>query len=423
MAYSIVPNVRIVNLLIRTLRCSSYHTVVQKGDTKWSWMNMPCQWSQYRTLKLSSFLGTDDTKLDLDEWKTIMKSSDQNTAVEPSTEDASLVEMRQLVEMWRLAGRAVPESISTEKLQALMDLTSVSSRKKYLRSLSIKEKFKINERRKKQEFQKARMEHLSQLEPREETEPKNTMFLKFWSSSLDILHRWRLVQAMQFGQPLVFDMVYERHMSPWEIKNTADQLMMSEGFNRKAADPFHIHFCSLNPDGPCYKELVKLYSGSWENVLLTATEESHVDVFPRDQLVYLTADSPNELKKFDHNKVYIIGSLVDRSQQTGLSLANAKRLNLATAKLPLDRYLKWDCGAKNLTLDQMICILLSLKEQGDWKKALSFVPTRKHEGFVERRQSQDRFPRKAERYGKHVQGQFQEKPLVEKYKNVFGKQS
>ncbi|XP_053313385.1 tRNA methyltransferase 10 homolog C isoform X2 [Spea bombifrons] len=401
MAFCVASKMRLLNMVTRTIRCSSaFHTLVQEGRVSCSSLRVPCQQSLYRTISLFQCLRAEDTKLDLDEWKTIMKSDTQSTETELNSEtqeDPSLASMRELVEMWRLAGRAVPTSMTTEQVQALVELSSVSSRKKYLKFLSIKETEKKNRIKKKQELQKAKMETLT--EPAvASTEVKNTLFLKFWDSSIDNLLRWRVAQAMTLGQPLVFDMVYENYMSRYELENTVYQLMLSEGWNRRAKDPFHLYFCSLQPNGPYHKELVKRYTGAWDNVLVTATEKSHVDIFPQDQLVYLTADSPNELKRFDHNKVYIVGSIVDRCQQTGLSLANAKRLNLTTARLPLDRYLKWDSGAKNLTLDQMTCILLSLKEESDWKKALSFVPTRKHEGFIERGHSREKSKVKKYKY-------------------------
>lgn len=187
---------------------------------------------------------------------------------------------------------------------------------------------------------------------------------------------------MLFGQPLVFDMSYESNMSRRELVNTVSQLMEVEAWNRRAIEPFHLHFCNLHPDGLYKQELLKRYSAeAWDRLLITSSEHQHVDVFPCEQLVYLTADSPNVLRTFDHSKVYIIGALVDRSIQSGLSLANAKRLKLATARLPLDEFLHWEIGAKNLTLDQMIRILLTFKETGKWEEALTFVPKRKHDGF------------------------------------------
>lgn len=48
------------------------------------------------------------------------------------------------------------------------------------------------------------------------------------------------------------------------------------------------------------------------------------------------------------------------------------------AKLPLDRYLQWGDGSgKSLTLNQMISILLDIKNTGDWEYALRHVPRRK----------------------------------------------
>ncbi|KAE8625275.1 hypothetical protein XENTR_v10006212 [Xenopus tropicalis] len=382
-----------VNTLLRTIRCSAVHTLVQEGRSL-SLLKASHQLTQSRKIMLSNHVRKEEAKsepnetLDLEEWKSILKSDIGNAEMvkTETQEDSSLNEMRELVEMWRLAGRAVPQSITTEQLQVLMELPTKTARKKYLKYLSVREVMKTNRKEKKKELKesKSKIESLDQLETKEDTpEKKNTFLLHVWDKSIDTMQRWKCVQAMKFGQPLVFDMVYEKNMSRYELENTVCQLMESEGWNRRSTDPFHIYFCSLQPYSMYHKELVKRYIGAWDNVFVTATDKSHVEMFPKEQLVYLTADSPNELKHFDHTKIYIIGSLVDRCQQTGLSLANAKRLNLATARLPLDRYLKWDVGAKNLTLDQMIRILLCLKDTGDWKKALSFVPNRKHDGFAE----------------------------------------
>uniref|UniRef100_A0A3B3CDX7 tRNA methyltransferase 10 homolog C n=1 Tax=Oryzias melastigma TaxID=30732 RepID=A0A3B3CDX7_ORYME len=213
---------------------------------------------------------------------------------------------------------------------------------------------------------------------------QNSLFLKFWGHSFDRVYAWRIAQAMLFDQPLVFDFSYESNMSRREVENTVSQMLEVEGWNRRAINPFHLHFCNLQPDGSYHRELVKRYTPEvWDRLLVTSTERHYIDLFPREQLVYLTADSPNVLHSFDHSKIYIIGALVDRSIQPGLSLANAKRLKLATARLPLDEFLHWESGAKNLTLDQMIRIMLSIKVTGKWEEALTFVPGRKHDGFYQ----------------------------------------
>lgn len=353
--------------------------------------------------------------IDLDKWKSVMRSQiateekqvsdkveargDDGISREPGGEskDGSLLEAtRDLVTMWRHAGKLVPQEMTDEEVQHLAGLTTKSSKKNYLKYLAIKEGHK---RARKEKQQKRRAEREASAEQNNSTEEgneqrgaecKNTFLLQFWSRSLDKLLAWRSAQSMVFDQPLVFDMSYESSMSRREVENTVSQLMEVEGWNRRAAEPFHLHFCNLQNNGTYMQEFLKRYGAeTWNRLLITSTDQQHVDVFPREQLVYLTADSPNVLRTFDHSKVYIIGALVDRSIQSGLSLANAKRLKLATARLPLDEYLQWDIGAKNLTLDQMIRIMIKLRQTGKWEEALKFVPQRKHDGFLQQRKQKE----------------------------------
>ncbi|KAJ1116948.1 hypothetical protein NDU88_005150 [Pleurodeles waltl] len=366
--------------------------MMHDGTRKGFLAKLTHQQTMGRTLCFSLSLMKEEAKthfpqeLDLDGWKTLAKSdpSDDDGEIHLEQKEDPLTAMRELVEMWRLAGKMVPENISEEQLRILIELPTKSSRKKFLKHLSIKEGHKKSRKEKKEKLKEIRKEESEHtIEKEDETDIRNTYFLQFWHKNIDNQYNSKAAQAMIFGQPLIFDMSYSSYMSQRELENTVSQLMESEGWNRRSPDPFHIHFCNLQRDGSYHKELVKRYQGAWERLFLSSTEKSHIDIFPAHELVYLTADSPNVMKTFEHDKVYIIGSLVDKSQQTALSLANAKRLNLATLRLPLEKYLQWEIGAKNLTLDQMIRILLTLKDTGDWKKALEFVPKRKHDGFVD----------------------------------------
>ncbi|XP_008072646.1 mitochondrial ribonuclease P protein 1 [Carlito syrichta] len=326
-------------------------------------------------------------QLELDGWKATMKSSVQNgvSIVSSSEDEDPLVATRELIEMWRLLGKEVPEHITEEELQTIMGCASKSSKKKYLKYLFIKEKAKKAKQIKKEMKAAAREEakKAQLLETTEEDKRQDFLFLRLWDRSMNIAMGWRGAQAMQFGQPLVFDMDYDNYMKPKELQNAVSQLLESEGWNRRDVDPFHIYFCNLKIDSSYYGELVKRYREKWDKLLLTVTEKSYVDLFPKDNIIYLTADSPNVMTTFRHDKVYIVGSFVDKNMQPGTSLAKAKRLKLATECLPLDKYLQWDVGTKNLTLDQMMRILLCLKNTGSWEEALKFVPRRKHTGYLE----------------------------------------
>ncbi|XP_042532828.1 tRNA methyltransferase 10 homolog C [Dipodomys spectabilis] len=325
-------------------------------------------------------------QLELDGWKTTMKASLQEESVSTvsNKDEDSFAATRELIEMWRLLGKEVPEHITEEELKTVMECPSKSSKKKYLKYLSIKEKLK-KARQMKKEVKAIAREEAKKAKLLETTEEKqqNFLFLRLWDRNMNIAMDWKGAQAMQFGQPLVFDMAYDNCMNSKEMRNTVSQVLESEGWNRRNVDPFHIYFCNLKIDSAYHRELVKCYKQKWDKLLLTATEKSYADLFPKDSIVYLTADSPNVMTTFKHDKVYVIGSLVDKNMKPGLSLAKAKQQGLATQRLPLDKYLQWDIGTKNLTLDQMIRILLCLKNTGDWQEALRFVPKRKHSGYLE----------------------------------------
>ncbi|KAM7015562.1 tRNA methyltransferase 10 homolog C [Tautogolabrus adspersus] len=340
--------------------------------------------------------------IDLDKWKSVMRSNvasvekvnegeeanEDDEKIEPGDGlkcSSSLEATREMVAMWREAGKLVPQEMTDEQVKILADLTTKSARKKYLKFLAIKEGHKRASKEKQQQRmaeKEAMKEQKRGQDSGAEELSKNTFIRKFWDRTLDQLLAWRSAQAMVFDQPLAIDMSYDSNMSRREVENTVSQLMEVEGWNRRAIEPFHLHFCNLQENGAYMQELLKRYGAeTWDRLLITSSHRQHVDMFPHEQLVYLTADSPNVLRKFDHSKVYIIGALVDRSIQSGLSLANAKRLKLATARLPLNEFLHWEIGAKNLTLDQMIRIMLTIKVTGKWEEALKFVPKRKHDGF------------------------------------------
>ncbi|XP_038622173.1 tRNA methyltransferase 10 homolog C [Tachyglossus aculeatus] len=324
-------------------------------------------------------------KLDLDGWKEAARGDGRGEVPRTAPggrEDAAAAATREFIEMWRLLGKEVPEHISEEQFHAVLRCPSKSAKKKYLKFLFTKEKRKKADRARKERKRAAREEEAEGSEDAEHG-PKNTFLRRIYQKAMEVQWGWRAAQAMTFGQPLLFDMAYEHVMTRVELENAVRQLLESEGWNRRAADPFHIYFCNLRPGGAYHRELVERYGGKWDRLLLTATDKPPVDLFPRSDLVYLTADSPNVMTAFRPDRAYVVGSLVDRNIQKGLSFAHAKRMNVATERLPLDRYLNWDAGGKNLTLDQVTRILMSVKDSGNWEEALRFVPRRKHSGFVD----------------------------------------
>nr|CAI5828294.1 unnamed protein product [Callosobruchus analis] len=210
------------------------------------------------------------------------------------------------------------------------------------------------------------------------------MFLRIYESTMNNLYNSKLIQAITYGQKLVIDCGYDGNMTKRENYNCAKQLMLLFAENRMHKEPFDIHFCNANPEGFLIKQLNKNIPTMYEKWFpLNIHECSYLDMYPKDQLVYLTPHCREEMSEFDYDSVYIIGALVDKVNNEPLSLARAKKEGLKMAKLPLDRYLQWGSGSgKSLTLNQVVSILLDVQLNGDWNYALRHVPRRKLVAYI-----------------------------------------
>lgn len=80
------------------------------------------------------------------------------------------------------------------------------------------------------------------------------------------------------------------------------------------------------------------------------------ELFPKESLVYLTADSPNILQTIEDGKVYIIGGLVDRNRHKVRPQRQPGRLAPVRAELRMYSFV-------HLSRPQSLCYNLAL-EQG-----------------------------------------------------------
>ncbi|XP_044759816.1 mitochondrial ribonuclease P protein 1 homolog [Coccinella septempunctata] len=294
------------------------------------------------------------------------------------------------MELLRQEGELVPE---TDKLKAkhfveLLKLKHRNGRKKYLEYI-----FKLC-KRKENELEKKKQRALQFEEHKKNRLPKdlpfedfvqtydllhNNILLRIRDKSINNLYNSKLINAMRFGQKLVFDCGFHEKMTDRENSNCAKQLMLLFGENRIHDDPYDLHLCNFDKSSELGENLKSCLPTMYDPEFpLNIHQESYLNLFPKDQLVYLTPHCRQELLEYDHNAIYIIGAIVDKVNQAPLSLAKAKEQNIKMMKFPLDRYLSWGSGSgKSLTLNQVLLILLDLKKTGDWKYALRHVPQRK----------------------------------------------
>lgn len=281
----------------------------------------------------------------------------------------------------------VPSVLSVKDMAELLAITSPLRRSKYFSYLFKKEMCVLAAKRLKEQ------RRLERLAAKEEIRKKaiedgsinhiqygfeNTIFLFIRDQTMHSYYNYRQAWATMFGQTLVFDLDYEHEMSKRELINAADQLQEVYATNRADLDPFNLVFCNVK-DGSQYKQHLHrvLQHLGKPNCLLTATEKSYLDLYPKEKLVYLTPDARQPLRYSD-DAIYIVGAMVDLGCHKPLSMAKAKRQGISFARLPLDEYLAWgQSSSKTLALNHITQILLDMKATKDWSRAFESIPRRK----------------------------------------------
>ncbi|XP_053689378.1 mitochondrial ribonuclease P protein 1 homolog [Sabethes cyaneus] len=315
---------------------------------------------------------------------------DYKQAVNDSVPTVDNEKKRKILELeldvMRQEGRKVPtpSRIREDHWDELLQMKSRNQRRQYYLYLwnieMAKENAQLKKDRKKVEIAKRREElDLSNVDNNHILYGlfHNTMFLRIYDSTMDHFNNNKLVQAMQFGQNLVFDCSYDEYMNDKEMRNTAKQLMLCFGINRMHNEPFNVHHCNANFNRTTMKSLRKhLVHINEPSFPFNVSEKCYTELFPKERLVYLTPHCRTDLKAFDPDDVYIVGAMVDKSSQEPVSLGKAKKLGLRMARLPLDDHFQFK-GGKSLTIDQMMHILLELKTSNNFEKAFEHVPRRK----------------------------------------------
>ncbi|NXS99588.1 TM10B methyltransferase, partial [Jacana jacana] len=113
---------------------------------------------------------------------------------------------------------------------------------------------------------------------------------------------------------------------------------------------------------------------------MDTTQESYLDLFPLDAIVYLTPDSENGKYTFCRHrgtraKVYVLGGLVDESIHKKMTLQRAQEQSLQTARLPIREYMVKNTNTKNyhsetLAINQVFDVLSTYYETRSWPAAL-----------------------------------------------------
>lgn len=187
----------------------------------------------------------------------------------------------------------------------------------------------------------------------------------------------KLAMAIFSKEPnIIFDCGFDDIMAKREQINTAKQLAMVIRVNRDCARPFVMHLCNLMKGSPFWGYMEKNMP-TLERIPVQIHGGDITSVVPPENLVYLTPDSEHVLETFNPMDTYVIGSIVDRGIRKPYTLPKAQRLGIRTARLPIDKFKKLQ-SHKELTLDQVMRIMVSIRHSDDWKQALGHIAKRKY---------------------------------------------
>lgn len=259
-------------------------------------------------------------------------------------------------------------SVMTDNVWRKLLARGTSKMAKILLESYAKEKKKEAKRMKKKEIQLDGEGRMAD----ENTFHRNTFLGQLTMMSRSKWYLQRAYQAMRFGPKLVFDFGYKEELSYHSIREQcrlSPQIRELAHYNSKESHPFHLVFCNVDDKTRIWLE------EAIGTVPVTMTRKNYLDLFPASELVYLSPDSDNDLPGYCPDDVYIVGCITDLITKPK-SRQKARKHRIRHAKFPIKRYLGKEDIKTTLTLNQVHAILMELKGDSTWIKALEHVPKR-----------------------------------------------
>ncbi|XP_058693524.1 tRNA methyltransferase 10 homolog A isoform X2 [Poecile atricapillus] len=215
-----------------------------------------------------------------------------------------------------------------------LESMSKRQRKKLLKQKQWEEQKDLRRQKRKEKRQKRKLERQSKLDSSSEGNDRKCMRREVVPSTL------RLVVDCSFDDLMVLK----------DVKKLHKQIQRCYAENRKAFHPVQ----DIQIRTEHYSELIK-----------------------KEDLVYLTSDSPDVLRELDEKKAYVIGGLVDHNHHKGITYKKAIEQGIGHAQLPLGNFVKMN-SRKVLAVNHVFEIILAYLEKRDWKEAFfSVLPQRK----------------------------------------------
>ncbi|XP_029382486.1 tRNA methyltransferase 10 homolog A isoform X1 [Echeneis naucrates] len=174
---------------------------------------------------------------------------------------------------------------------------------------------------------------------------------------------------------LVVDCSFDSLMLIKDVRKLHKQIQRCYAENRRAIHPVQFYLTSL---GGQLKQSMDEKDKGWVNWKdITIKTEHYSEIVAKEDLIYLTSDSPNVLEELDQKRAYVIGGLVDHNHHKGITFERAKELGIHHAQLPLSSFVKMN-SRKVLAVNHVFEIILAYLEKSSWQEAFfTVLPQRK----------------------------------------------
>ena len=197
-------------------------------------------------------------------------------------------------------------------------------------------------------------------------------------SNKSIEREQKFLEKVKTAATIVIDLDYDEKMTETEQKSLSQQIMYCYGANKRAKKPFNIFLSKLG--GKTQENLNNIcgFPDNWLACEVDREQKGYENIFDKNKLIYLSADSPNVLEEIEDDKVYILGGIVDRNRHKNVTYQKAMRQNIHTARFPLRKFCSINSGSHILTVNHCYDILLSRYNSDDWISTFrNGIPSRK----------------------------------------------
>lgn len=236
---------------------------------------------------------------------------------------------------------------------------SKRQRKKLLKQKQWEEQKDLRRQKRKEKRQKRKLERQSKSDSSSEVNDRKRMRREVVPSTL------RLIVDCSFDDLMVLK----------DVKKLHKQIQRCYAENRKAFHP--VQFYLTSHGGQLKSNMNENDKGwvNWKDIQIRT--EHYSELIKKEDLVYLTSDSPDILSELDEKKAYVIGGLVDHNHHKGITYKKAVEQGIGHAQLPLGNFVKMN-SRKVLAVNHVFEIILAYLEKRDWKEAFfSVLPQRK----------------------------------------------